>query len=372
MAIQALRSKQSAATLLSLLLLLTASVVQAAFVHPGLLNSAEELAVIRTKISTQAEPWTGALNFMYNRNEGSLDYRPLPYARPYQGSYGEGDSGGWRMMMDARAAYLNALAWAITGDTARRDKAIEFVDAWSYQIQGVDGINAKLIAAAAVTGFANAAELLKHTNSGWAAADQAQAESMFQTVFYPLLRDFQPGYNGNWDAIITHAIISMGVLLDDQAMFDSGRNYFQSGPGNGSLPNYVRADGTTQETYRDAEHENMGIAGLTGSCEVARHQGVDLYGFLDSRLLAGAEGVAKRVADAWITAVPCWELLYNHYSVRLGNPMPETERVLTRTGYRPENYGLMSGIGYGTLITFPTAVPISTTSMGALKGAFGR
>lgn len=361
----------STALLLTALLLSATTVAQAAFVHPGLLNSAPEIRVLRSKIAQSAEPYTDALNAMLARNEGSLDYRPQARARPYQGSYGEGDDGGWRLMMDARAAYLNALAWVLTDDTARRDKAIEFVNAYSYVIEGVDGVNAKLIAGAAVPGFANAAELLKHYDSGWSAADEAQAESMFQNVFYPLLRDFQPNYNGNWDAIITHAIVSMGVFLDDQAMFDSGRNYFESGPGNGSLPNYVNTDGTTQETYRDAEHESMGIAGLTGTCEVARHQGIDLYGLLDNRMLAGAEGVAKRVADTWTNPAPGWEFLYSHFHERLGFAMPQTERVIYRDGYLPENYGLMSGLGYGTLSTLPVAVPVPHQSMSSFRAAWG-
>ncbi len=355
---------------LGLILLLSAPAVQAAFVHPGLLNSAEEIAVVRAKVAAQAEPWKSALDFMLNRPEGSLYYAPVPYARPFQGSYGQGDSGGWRMMMDARAAYLHALAWVITDDVPRKQKAIDLLNAWSYKLEGVDGVNAKLIAAAAITGFANAAELLKYTDSGWSAVDQAQAASMFRNVYYPLIRDFQPGYNGNWDAMITHAIMAMGVFLDDQAMFDSARAYFESGSGNGSLPNYIRPDGTTQETTRDAEHENMGIAGFTGTCETAWHQGIDLYSYLDNRLLAGAEGVAQRVSDTFTTPVPCWETIYNHYHNRLGLAMPQTERVLNSWGYRPENFGLMQGIGYGTLTSFLKTVPISAATMGGIKGAF--
>ncbi|RKZ13176.1 hypothetical protein DRQ32_02185, partial [bacterium] len=194
-----------------------------------------------------------------------------------------------------------------------------------------------------------------------------------RTICYPLIQDFEPGYNGNWDAIITNAMMAMGVFLDDQAMFDRAVNYFRSGEGNGSLPNYVFPDGTTQETWRDVEHENMGITGLTGSAQIARHQGVDLYGYLDNRLRAGAEGVAGRLLELGGPAGPCWEMLLAEYSVRRGLPMPNTESLFDGWHQiRPEDYGLMQGMGYGTLTAFQLSVPTLQKSVGGMKGRFGR
>jgi len=364
-----------AARLLILVLVLLAPLdASAQFRHPGNLISADEVAFARQKVAAQQQPWTEALNFLLNHSQGSLSFSPSPRASVHQDAYGNNDTGGWIMMSDARAAYLHALIWAVTGNQAHADLGIEIVNAWTGTLTSVTGVNAKLIGAAAFAGFANAAELLAHTDSGWNAHDQAQAETFFHDVCYPLIQDFQPGYNGNWDAIITNAMMAMGVFLEDQAMFDRAVDYFKNGHGNGSLPNYVNADGTTQETSRDAEHENMGISGLTASAQIAMHQGIDLYGYLDNRLLAGAEGVAGRVVDAGMRQGPCWEMLYAHYHGRLGLDMPNTERIFTQTWVqpRPEGYGVMQGIGFGTLSSYYVMVPVEPQSVGSLKGRFRR
>ncbi|RMG41248.1 MAG: hypothetical protein D6719_08885 [Candidatus Dadabacteria bacterium] len=338
-----------------LILLFIADSAHAEFTHPGAMLSLEELEYVKARLAGGEEPWTGALSQMQSWPEASLSYTPYPRADVYQGSYGEGDRGGWIMMMDARAAYIQALLWYYTGNSAHAQKSIEIVNGWASKLRTITGVNAKLIGAAAFSGFINAAELLKHLNAGWSEADQLVFVNMLRSVAYPLIKDFQPGYNGNWDAIITHAMIDMGVFLDDQVIFDRAVNYYKNGYGNGSLPNYVRPDGTTQETYRDAEHENMGIAGLAGTAQTAWHQGIDLFGYLNNRLYAGAEGVAGRVLASYITPLPGWEVLYNHYHGRLGLPMPQTEAILARPGYRPEKYGLMHGMGYGTLTIYGTS-----------------
>jgi hypothetical protein len=334
----------------------------AAFVHPGALVTRAELDFARAKVAAGQQPWTGALSWMQSRSDASLSYTPAPVPDVSQDAYGTNDVGGWDMMYDARAAYLHALLWAVTDNAANAQKSIQILNAWSSTLRSIGGVNGKLIGAGALTGFENAAELLKHGNAGWSASDQAKFVTMLRTIGYPLIQDFQPGYNGNWDAIITHSMMDMGVFLDDQAIFDRAANYYRNGVGNGSLPNYVSPDGTTQETARDCEHETMGISGLVGSAETAWHQGIDLFGHLNNLLFAGVEGVASRAYNCGLmpTPYPCWEMAYNHFHDTLGLPMPNTALVLAKIGVRPEGYGPMTGIGYGTLTSFATAVPASS------------
>lgn len=344
---------------------------RAGLVHPGALVSAEEINAARSHVAAGDQPWTTALAWMRGQGAAQLNYVASPVPDVYQGAYGEGDVGGWAMAIDGRAAYLHALIFVMTDIQAHADKSAEIIKAWSSTLESVGGINAKLIGAGAFSGLANAAELLAHSNSGWNAADRAEAEAMFRDICYPLIQDFEPGYNGNWDAIITNSMMAMGVFLDDETIFDRAVDYFRNGVGNGSLPNYVMQDGTTQETWRDVEHENMGISGLTGSAQVARHQGIDLYGYLDNRLLAGAEGVAGRLLSAGWGSGPCWEMLYTHYHLERGLPMPNTEALFNAYNLRPENFGLMQGVGYGTLTSHVLAVPTLKHSVGGLKGHFG-
>lgn len=347
----------AAALLLSTVSFASAGRCAAAFTHPGALVTQEELEFAKSRIAAGQQPWTGALAYMQSRSEASLSYTPAAVPNVWQDGYGSNDVGGWAMMYDARAAYLHAMLWMIKGNAAHAQKSIQIVNAWSSTLQSIGGVNAKLIGAAALIGFENAAELLKHSNSGWSPSSQTQFVNMLRNIGYPLIKDFQPSYNGNWDAIITHAMIDMGVFLDDQAIFDRGVNYYKYGSGNGSLPNYVRPDGTTQETSRDCEHETMGISGLIGSAQTAYHQGVDLYGYLGNRLLIGVEGVASRAYNCgpMPTPYPCWEMAYNYYYGTQGNPMPNTQLVLSKPGVCPEDYGLMTGIGYGTVTIYPYA-----------------
>ncbi|MEE4312248.1 MAG: alginate lyase family protein, partial [candidate division KSB1 bacterium] len=191
--------------------------------------------------------------------------------------------------------------------------------------------------------LANAAEILRHTSSGWLQQDQEVFENWLRSLFWPLLRDFIPSYNGNWDAIIGQALISMGIFLEDDFIFDHAVNYYLNGIGNGRMTYYVREDSTTQETLRDQGHEQMGVGALAGFAEIAWNQGLDLYSTADNRLLKGVEGTAKRVLETEHRRLMIWESMFNHYHNRMGHEMPHTEAILNMPGYRPEGYGRYRG-----------------------------
>ena len=63
-------------------------------------------------------------------------------------------------------------------------------------------------------GAANAAELLKHTWDGWPQRDQAQFETMLRDTFYPVIKDFYPSANGNWDASMLQCETDGGRCMD--------------------------------------------------------------------------------------------------------------------------------------------------------------
>ena len=63
--------------------------------------------------------------------------------------------------------------------------------------------------------FCVAAELLKHTSDKWPSADQARFEAMLKNIWYPVIKDFYPTANGNWDASMLQVMIAMGVFLED-------------------------------------------------------------------------------------------------------------------------------------------------------------
>lgn len=181
--------------------------------------------------------------------------------------------------------------------------------------------------------FCNAAELLKHTWDGWPPTEQTRFEKMLRNIFYPIIKDFYPSANGNWDASMLQTMLAMGVYLDDQAMFDRGVEYFLNGKGNGAVRNYFKPSGQCQESGRDQAHTQMGLDFLACTCEIAWNQGVDLYGAYDNRLLKGFEYTAKYNLGLEVPYEPyrSFEGRYNYKSIpdnSRGRLRPMYEKVL--------------------------------------------
>jgi len=140
---------------------------------------------------------------------------------------------------DANAAHQNAIMWAITGDRRYADKAIEIVNAWSSTLQSITGKDAVLMAGLGPFKMINAAEILRYTNSGWKEADIKQTEKHFKEVIYPVLKEFAPFANGNWDAAAMKTMMAIAVFCNDRPMFERALHYYINGHGNGSLIHYI-------------------------------------------------------------------------------------------------------------------------------------
>ena len=322
------------------------------FRHPGILMTQEQINFVRAKVRSGQSPWKEAFDAAKKSESAQIDYKPSPVVKLTRtGFYGRAISSGYKeLSKDANAAFINAQLWAITDSTMYAENAIETINAWSGTNKEITGGNDKLTGGTACIQFTNAAEILRHTNSGWSQQDQEIFEKWLRTVLWPLLRDFIPSYNGNWDVIIGQGLISMGIFLDDKFIFDHAVNYYLNGIGDGKMSYYVREDSTTQETLRDQGHEQMGIGALAGFAEIAWNQGINLYSKENNRLLKGIEGTAKRVLKTDYRRLAIWESMYNHYHNRKGFDMPYTEILLNTPGYRPEGYG--SYRGFSTLFFF--------------------
>jgi len=317
------------------------------FIHPGILLTNDQIEFVMEKIHSNQSPWKEAFDEAKKSEWVQFDYEPSPVEKlTMSGYYGLRVSAGYKeLSQDGMAALANAQLWAVTDCTGYADKAIEIIDAWSNKNKAITGGNDKLTGGISCIQFVNAAEILKHTYPTWEIQKQESFEHWLREVIWPLLRDFIPAYNGNWDAIIGQGLISMGIFLDDKFIFDHAVNYYLNGIGNGKMSYYVRDDSTTQETLRDQGHEQMGVGALAGFAEIAWNQGIDLYSKNDNRLLKGIEGTAKRVIDVDYRILPIWESMYNHYHNRMGFEMPNTEAILNKPEYRPEGYGYSRGFG---------------------------
>jgi hypothetical protein len=352
-------------------LLLPAITHAQVFTHPGLLQSREDLERMKTAVAAKQEPVYSGYQVFTKDPASQADYKMQgPMAM-----VGRNPTVGQTTYdSDANAAYQHAVMWTITGGKAYADTAIKIINAWSATLRSVTGRDAVLMAGLGPFKMVNAAEIIRYTNAGWSTAAIQQTEKHFKEVLYPVLKDFAPFANGNWDAAAIKTVMAIGIFCNDQAIYERALQYYVNGCGNGRLTNYVINEaGQVQETGRDQAHTQLGIALLSDCCEMAWHQGLDLYGYANNRLLKGFEYTAKYnlghevpftheldrtgkyehfkpsvQSRSDLRAV--YEQIYNHYVNRMGLSAPFTKQAAEKI--RPEGPGKPGADhpGYGTLL----------------------
>ena len=113
----------------------------------------------------------------------------------------------------------------------------------------------------------------------------------------------------------------------------------------------VFKDGLAQETCRDFDHTQFGIASAINAAETARLQDVNLYGEESKRLTVALEFHAGYLngdsIPSWLcggkvdlSTHPTWEIASNHYHNRLGIALPKTEKLILAK-LRPTGAGLI-------------------------------
>ena len=333
----------------------------AEFVHPGVAHSRESIDTVRAKIKAGEQPWTDAWAKLKATREASFQWRPEARANVERGPSNNPNIGSSEFSADAMAAYVHAVCWCLTDDKRHAQKSTEIMDAWSETLESIGNHDARLLIGMSGYKFCIAAELIRHTWDGWPKDRQNRFEKMLRDVWYPIISDFYPSANGNWDASMLQAMMAMGVFMDDHAMFDRAKDYYLNGDGNGAIGNYFSETGQCQESGRDQSHTQMGLEYLSNTCETAWIQGIDLYGALDNRLLKGFEYTAaynlghdmpyepyrsyegryyyKSISDSARGRLrPMYEKVFNHYANREDLKAPFTAQAAQhqrRTRSRP-------------------------------------
>ncbi|WP_330309979.1 MULTISPECIES: alginate lyase family protein [unclassified Streptomyces] len=384
-----------------------ASAAGGAFAHPGMLHTRADLARMANKVKAGAQPYTAGFAKLTANAHAQSSWKANPQATVYRGS---GSPENYRTLYnDIHAAYQNALRWHVSGDTAHADTARDILNAWSARLTKLEG-SADRFLASGLYGyqFANAAELIR----GYDGFELARFQQMMLDVFHPLSEDFLANHNGayitnywtNWDLTNIASVLAIGILCDDRAKVNRAVDYFKHGEGMGSVKNAIPVvydDGLAEwvEAGRDQGHALLGV-GLMGTiCEMAWNQGIDLYGYDDSRFLKGAQYVAKwsMGQDVPFTAYtrkkgapgiwsgtetasaaaavdpamarPIWAMVASHYTKRRGLDAQYLTRIAAR--FAPEggggDYGPNSGgydqLGFGTLaFTRPRATTAEATA----------
>lgn len=340
------------------------------FIHPGIAHTSQSIAFVKAKLQANEQPWKGAWERLHDSRYARLRPEPEPRAHVKRGAYGNPDIGASEFVHDASAAYTHALIWVLKDDQEHAVKAAEILTAWAETLRSIGEHDAALLTGMCGHHYCNAAELIKHTSDVWSKEDQREFARMLKKIWYPIIKDFYPTANGNWDASMLQTMLSMGVFLDDREMFDRAVNYYLEGSGNGAILNYFNDFGQCQETGRDQAHTQMGLEFLANSCEIAWNQGIDLYGAHNNRLLLGFEYTAqynlgfdvkyepfesyqgryfyKSISEeARGRLRPMYEKVLNHYKNRKRLEAPFTEQAVMKT--RPESRG-RSILPWGTLM----------------------
>jgi len=357
----------------ALVITLAASASAQPFVHPGGLHTSSDLARMKTNVLAGNSPWIEGWNALVQDRKAQSNYKASP--NQHMGSR-------QRAQDDANAAYLNALRWIISGDTAHADCAVRIFNSWSETVNAIPrGDDQPGLSGIPIGTFAIAAELMR-SYPGWSAADQARFKRMLLDYFYPVCHDFLTRHNGrcdsaywaNWDTCNMRAIIAIGVFCDDRAKFDEAVEYFKQGRGTGSITNAAnfRFEGGLvqwQESGRDYAHVMGGQGLLMEMCQIGWNQGLDLFSYDDNRLLGAAEHTAQytlwkgvpytyynnceNANQFYISenyhgrlAASHFELVYNHYVVRKGLKAPNVKLL---AGLRRPEPGEIDVLGYGTL-----------------------
>ena len=345
--------------------------VVAHITHPGTLHNLDDLQSMKNHVNNGDEPWLSAYKLLLTWKGSSLNWMPTPFENVHRDSYGANRVGDPAISNDAEAAYSHALQWVITEDTAHAKKAIEILNAWAGTIKSITGKDDNLMAGMTAQKFCNAAEIMRHTYNNWPDSEVEQFKTMLMDVFYPLISNYYTNSlnsNGNWGLSMVNSVLTIAVFCNDVDMFNSAIAHVmgtQRKPYS-TLSGYIDEDsGQCQESGRDQGHAQMGLGYLVSICEIAWKQGIDLYGYLDNRLMHGIEYTAKynlgydvpyynmygKFEDTISfksrgNFAPIYERVYDHYAGIKKLSMPYTKQVIQKM--RPEGFS-SSMTSWGTL-----------------------
>nr|WP_321406503.1 LamG-like jellyroll fold domain-containing protein [uncultured Carboxylicivirga sp.] len=299
------------------------------FKHPGLLHTNTDFERIKAQLAAGEESVVAGYINLTNNEWSQSDVTTWPVETIKRGI--AGDENYINAARGAHAAYLNALRWKISGDIAHADRAVFILNSWASVTTALGG-NSNVSLASGLYGyeFANAAELMRDYD-GWDPDDFKKFQLWMQTVWYPYCYDFlirrhgtweagTPGhYWSNWGLCNVLAVMSIGILCDDEFIYNQGVAFYKydkvgtytenrTSPIDndgltefiGNLVPIIHEDargpfgyvGQMQESGRDQGHATMALGLAVDICQTAWNQGDDLFGYMDNRLLAGLEYVA--------------------------------------------------------------------------------
>lgn len=280
------------------------------FVHPGVINEKINLDQIRTStlLAEQQSTYNQLLTFI-NDNPINDSYPRIVYI--------QGEIGGTtttpsavQMKVDAILAYAYALKWVRTGEDSDAKSAIQLLNGWSNNFQrfavvDVGEVQLQLVASWLAPMFAAAAEIIRYytvdgvKSAGWASDDIDQFSIFLlklNNYIKPMIKviEVEGRRHNNWGASAGYAKMSMGVFLEDKAIYDEGKRIIKK-----LIPEIIKPDGQVYELCeRDCSHPQYSMVAFTFAAETARIQGDEsIYQANSNRIETGWKWIGKAFAN---------------------------------------------------------------------------
>jgi fibronectin type 3 domain-containing protein len=261
------------------------------FIHPGVVHTIADLERMRTNILATNNPWfMGYTNLLADSHSSSA----YPLAGPLPVIVRDAPTGtrpyAWED--DCGAAYQNALLWYLTGDPAHATKAIQILDAWAGTCTNLTGSDVRLTAGLQGYKYITAAEIIRYTGAAWSSSEINTCSNFIRTLILPQNRMYG---GGNWGQIGACSAMAAGVFLDDELVFNEAMNCLKYGAPTEcdmGMVNYINPLGWTTESDRDIGHWGLALDNLTEASWIAWCQGLDMWTFLNNRLLTAHEYLA--------------------------------------------------------------------------------
>jgi hypothetical protein len=274
------------------------------WVHPGVLVSKPQLGFVAEKVQQGAEPWSEAYESMLNYNLSTPTRTASPREVVECGPTSTPNLGCYEEREDSMAAYINALAYWISGEESYAKKSIYYMNAWSSTLKGHNNSNAPLQAGWSAANWVRAAELIRHSDACWSEEGVEAFENMLLDVYLPIIIDGAPTQNGNWELVMMESAIGIAIFTESPFIYSRALSTFlrrvpeyiyllSDGPlplvppqiddNTASVIDYwnnqqtFQVDGISQETCRDFAHTSYGISSISHVAESVRIQGLDLW-----------------------------------------------------------------------------------------------
>ena len=304
------------------------------FVHPGIAESAEDIARARKMIAEKREPWLSCFKALESCWSADPNQRVPEYPAVLESARCNATIG-----QAGRRAHDLALMYVLTDDERYAGKAIEFLNASSHYVELKD-VGTGPLDFGKVYLLVEAAELLRF-HKGWAKEDKVRFARMLRDKFYPAVKNGDPARFGNQGLFALRSALAIAIFTHDEKGYDRIWRYlnamplrededpFPSGPPivadwpqendgfqvarqlksrRDDIPNYgydeqlkyyIYANGQCQESSRDQAHVMAGLFQYVSIAEAFWLQGDDLYGALDNRILAGLEWSLRYNFGEW-------------------------------------------------------------------------